>query len=138
MSEGRRAVARWTWGAIVLVLAACAPSPLDAPASGREDAMHIEFERSGGVAGIRLATTVDTDTLSADEAAGVRTLVDDADFFNLPGRLTTSSPGADRFAYRITVRSPGRSHTVDVGEGAAPASLRPLLDWLMSAARKPH
>jgi hypothetical protein len=34
--------------------------------------MHIEFERTGGVAGIRFVANVDTDTLSADEAPPVR------------------------------------------------------------------
>ena len=100
--------------------------------------MVIEFERTGGVAGIRLATTVDTATLSSDEAVRAQQLVDDASFFALPARLTTAKPGADRFHYRITVRSPERTHTVDVAEGAAPSTLRPLIDWLTAAARKPR
>jgi hypothetical protein len=122
----------------LLLVAACVPPTGQPQAIGGEGAMQIEFERTGGVAGIRFAANVDTDTLTADEAAKLRKLVDDSNFFSLPARLKTPTPSADRFQYRLTVRTPERSHTVDVGEGAAPASLRPLIDWLMAAARKPH
>jgi emfourin len=122
----------------LLLVTACVSPTARPQASGREGTMHIEFERTGGVGGIRLATSVDTDTLPADESARVRQLVDDAGFFNLPARLKTPAPSADRFEYRLTVRAPERSHTVDVGEGAIPPSLRPLIDWLMAAARKPR
>lgn len=100
--------------------------------------MQIELERTGGVAGIRFAATVDTETLATDEAARLRQLVDDSNFFSLPARLSASAPGPDRFHYRFTVRTPERSHTVDVSEGALPLPLRALTDWLMAVARKPQ
>jgi len=100
--------------------------------------MQIELERTGGVAGMRFAATVDTETLTTDEAAKVRRLVDDSKFFSLPARLSVAAPGPDRFHYRLTVRTPERSHTVDVGEGALPSPLRALTDWLMAVARKPQ
>jgi hypothetical protein len=85
--------------------------------------MHIEFERTGGVAGIRFVANVDTDTLSADEAPPVRR------------RLELLPPaswrhGLDAGGGSIPISShradPGRSHTVDISEGALPPSLRPL------------
>jgi emfourin len=134
-------VARWPQALVLvglLLVAACVPPPSGLGASSREETMQIEFERSGGVAGIRLATTVDTDRLPASDAARVRQLLDDAGFFSLPAHLAATTPGADRFQYHITVRTAERSHTVDIAEGAAPPALRPLLDWLVGAARAPR
>jgi hypothetical protein len=49
--------------------------------------------------------------------------------------MTTSVPGGDRFQYTLTVHTPERQHTVQVHEAAVPSPLRPLLQWLTSAAR---
>jgi hypothetical protein len=96
--------------------------------------MRIEFQRSGGFAGLRLATTVDVDKLPADEAAELKRLVDAADFFRLPATLKATR-GADQFTYRLTVEAGNRQHTVEVSENAAPESLRPLLQRLATLAR---
>ena len=122
----------------LLLIAACVSPTAEPSGAGREGPMHIELERTGGVTGVRFAATMDTDTLTPAEAAKVRQLVDESSFFRLPARLTASTPGADRFQYRLTVRAADRSHTVDISEGALPAALRPLIDWLMAEARKPR
>jgi hypothetical protein len=96
--------------------------------------MRIEFQRSGGFAGLRLATTVDTDKLPADEADELKRLVDAADFFHLPATLKATR-GADQFTYRLTVEAGDRQHTLEVSESAAPESLRPLLQRLAALAR---
>ncbi len=98
--------------------------------------MKVEFERSGGFAGIRLAAVIDEAALSPEEARLLHELVDAAGFFDLPPAVTTPSPGADRFQYKITVEAEGRRHTVDLSEAAAPAALRPLLQWLAAVARR--
>jgi emfourin len=100
--------------------------------------MRIEFERTGGVAGMKLATTIDSGRLSSEEAATLDRLVDEAGFFGLPSRLAASTSSPDRFQYRITVRMPDRAHTVDVHEGRITPTLRPLIDWLTAAARRPR
>jgi hypothetical protein len=97
--------------------------------------MKISFERTGGFAGIRLATTVDSATLTPEEAAQLRTLVDNAKFFALPAKIKATAPGADRFQYAVTIETPNQRHTVTVDEGAAPPELRPLLNWLTTAAK---
>jgi hypothetical protein len=96
--------------------------------------MRIEFQRSGGFAGLRLSTTVDTDKLPADEADGLKRMVDAADFFLLPATLKESR-GADQFTYRLTVEARDRRHTVEVSESAVPDSLRPLIQRLATLAR---
>jgi hypothetical protein len=92
--------------------------------------MEIQFEKSGGYAGIRRpATTIPVNSLPAAEAAEWRRLVEDADFFNLPERLP-AAPGADRFQYQVTVDMDGGRHSVQVTEGAIPPALKPLIDRL--------
>jgi hypothetical protein len=107
--------------------------------SGRGQSEHLSmlviFERSGGFAGLRLLTTVDTATLSAEEAALLHRLIESAAFFKLPQRIRTTQPSADRFRYMVQVETQEQRHTVEIEEGAAPASLRPLLEWLTAKAK---
>ena len=49
----------------------------------KNEPMKIQFERSGGVAGMRMTTTVNTETLPAAEAQMLREMVDKAKFFDL-------------------------------------------------------
>jgi len=97
--------------------------------------MRVHFERTGGMAGMRLTATIDGEALAPDEQRQLEELVTAADFFALPGRLATPSPGADRFQYRVTVERGDQRHTVVVEEAASPPALRPLMEWLTRAAR---
>lgn len=97
--------------------------------------MRIHFERTGGFAGMRMRATVDSESLSPEEARDLHEMVDAAGFFDLPAAITTPTPGADRFHYKLTVEAEGRRHTVDVSEAAVPEALRPLLQQLMAFAR---
>ena len=97
--------------------------------------MRIHFERSGGFAGMRMTTTVNTESLSPEEARDLHEMVDAARFYELPTAITTPTPGADRFHYKLTVETEGRQHTVDVGEAAVPEALRSLLQQLTALAR---
>ena len=97
--------------------------------------MQISFERSGGFAGIPVTLTVDPASLPTDAATQLRHLVKAADFFHLPAELPAPAQ-PDRFYYRVTVEEYGQKHTVTVGEAGVPNTLKPLLDWLMEAARQ--
>jgi len=97
--------------------------------------MKIYFERTGGFAGIRMAATVNTESLSPEQARELRDTLDAAAFFDLPARIESPALEADRFRYKLTVEAEGRRHTVEVGEAAVPEALRPLLQHLMAAAR---
>lgn len=96
--------------------------------------MRINFERTGGFAGMQITKLVDTANLTGDEANQLRLLVDTANFFSLPATINSNTQ-ADRFQYQITVEDNGQKHTVVVSEQAAPGTLKPLLEWLMAAAR---
>ncbi|MBW4665918.1 MAG: hypothetical protein KME60_00380 [Cyanomargarita calcarea GSE-NOS-MK-12-04C] len=92
--------------------------------------MRISFERTGGFAGISKTATIDTVTLPADEAKTLPTLVETADFFNLPTEIPALPNQSDRFVYTVTVEENDRKHTVTVSESAVPANLQPLVEWL--------
>ncbi len=98
--------------------------------------MRISFERSGGFAGITMKTAVDEKDLAPDEAQKLRKLVEEADFFNSPGKITSRSPQPDRFQYELKLEENDRQHTVTMSEEAMPARLKPLVNWLMEKSRQ--
>jgi len=97
--------------------------------------LRVDWERTGGFAGMRMAATMDSESLSEGEADRLRELVEAAGFFELPEEMVGPG-GADRFLYTLTVEMEGRRHTVHTSEAAAPPGLRSLIRWLTIAARK--
>ena len=98
--------------------------------------MRISFERSGGFAGITMKMAIDENDLAPGEAQKLRQLVEEADFFNLSGKVMARSPRPDRFQYELRLEEEGRQHTVTMSEEAMPAKLKPLVKWLMEKARQ--
>ncbi len=100
--------------------------------------MRIHFERSGGVMGKPISTTVDTAVLPSDEAAQWREMVLESSFFALPQTVTApEAMGQDQFQYKVVVEVEEVSHAVETTDVAAPESLRPLLRRLTIATRTP-
>jgi hypothetical protein len=97
--------------------------------------MHVSFERSGGVTGIPVTISFDTASLSSQEIIQLSRLIEISGFFELPSASPTPTQ-PDRFQYKIIVCEGDRQHTVTRGEVAVPATLKPLLDWLVEAARR--
>jgi hypothetical protein len=95
----------------------------------------IEFVRTGGFAAIRLTTSIDSEKLPPAEASKIETLVESAGFFDLLAEIRPSAPAPDRFEYRLTVSTAGRTHTIVMSEAAIPASVGPLIDYLTAAAK---
>jgi len=98
-----------------------------------EEALRIRFTRHGGFTGIPLNVTVDTDSLSTEQIATLRRLLEDAKFFELPA--TAGSRGADQFQYRIAVEAGSRRHQIEVGDQSMPDSLEPLIEFLTDLGR---
>ena len=103
-----------------------------APAAART--LRVTYRRTGGVAGVRLGVTLDAAALSPRRAATLRALVTQASFFRLPCEGAAAAGLPDRFRHCIEVEDGPRRHRVTFDEAAAPAALRPLLDWLLAAA----
>jgi len=100
--------------------------------------MQIEFERSGGFMGLRLATSFNTHDLTEEDATEVNQLVESSGFFSLPAQLESATPGGDQFRYRLTVsreQDGPQTHTVTMGEASAPPEIQPLLRKLTLLAR---
>jgi hypothetical protein len=97
--------------------------------------MRIEFERTGGFAGMQLSTTVETDDLVPRDAELLEAAVEQADVAQLPRRLIAAAPGADRFQYHLIVEQGGERYEVEVSEAAVPDSLRTLIEHLSMFAR---
>ncbi|GEM_PF-919026 len=94
----------------------------------------VRYERSGGVAGMRTTNLIDSKSLSREEAKHLRDLIDQSGFFGLPEEIL-GPPRPDQFLYGITIEIDGRKHTVHTTDTAAPAQLKPLIEWLNEAAR---
>ncbi len=97
--------------------------------------MKIYLKRTGGFTGIPFSVSVDTDQLEEKEREAILALVASAQFFSLPEKIPSSSPGADRFQYRITIERSGQSHTVEAGESSIPDALQPLIRHLIARRR---
>ncbi len=97
--------------------------------------MRIHFERSGGFTGMLIATTIDTGSLSSEEAQSLLQMIETARLFELPPKLTAPDSGADRFQYLLTVDEKDRHHTVEISESSVPEELWPLLNRLTELAR---
>ena len=97
--------------------------------------MKVEFLRTGGVAGIRLTATLDTEMLPPGEAERLRHIIAAASFFDLPTSRQPPIQEADRFQYRVTVEDGDRIKKVEMNESSVPEACRPLLDYLIDSAR---
>ncbi len=97
--------------------------------------VRVEFERSGGFGGFLIQATIDAESLTPEEAGELNELVQAAEFFELPEKLTSRSPGTDRFQYKVTIESEETTHTVETSDAAAPETLQPLLRRLTLLAR---
>jgi hypothetical protein len=98
--------------------------------------MQIQFERSGGIAGIRKTQSISSAMLPAEEEKKMADLVGAARFFELPPVMRATEPGADRFQYRISVETEKGKHTIQVDEAAVPAQLEPLIAWLKDTTQQ--
>jgi hypothetical protein len=97
--------------------------------------MKLDFVRSGGFAGLRLALAIDTDSLPAEAASRILQLVEAAGFFELDQGAVDRSAAPDRFEYRLTIESAiWGKHAIVLAESAVPDEARPLLDHLTSLA----
>jgi hypothetical protein len=103
-----------------------------------DKAMKIHFERSGGFAGIPFTTVVESDSLSLEEKNRLKSILDNAKFFDLPSVTSTPKRGADYFKYKITVESDdlNKSHTVETNDFTMPPELMPLVNFLQSKAKR--
>ncbi len=96
--------------------------------------MHIALRRSGGLAGVSLSASLDTEHLPADEATRLDDALGRVDLGRLAADGSPAPGGADRFRYDLTFEQGGQRHQVSLADTAVPAELRPVVDTLMARA----
>jgi len=92
--------------------------------------MKVSVVRGGGVSGLVTVTTVDSQTLSADDAKALSRMVEEADAFGEPGVTATHDAGPDEFQVSVTLEDATRRRTVTAAEHDLPDRLRSLVDWV--------
>ena len=95
----------------------------------------IKFERTGGFAGMRIATDLKLDDLPDDQANKISELLDDLDFEELPEEMMNKEGMPDEFTYKITVETKNGEHTVLTGDSSAPEKMQQLLQLLNRLAK---
>ena len=95
----------------------------------------IKFERTGGFAGMRIATDLKIDDLPDEQAQTISELLDAMYFAELPQQMMNDSGMPDQFTYTITVQARRWEHTVVTGDVSAPEKMQELLELLNRLAR---
>ena len=98
--------------------------------------MQIDFASAGGTTG-ELTYQVDTNTLPETQAKEILRLVESTDVFALQQNDLNSGLTVGRtdvITYRLTLSDGDRQTTLWMNDLTAPASLRPLLEFLRERA----
>ena len=95
--------------------------------------VRVSVVRGGGVSGLVTVTTVDSQTLSAEDAKTLARMVEEADAFGEPGVAATHGAGPDEFQVSVTLEDATRRRTVTAAEHDLPSRLRSLVDWVNAA-----
>ena len=95
--------------------------------------VRAEMRRSGGFTGRTVHVRLDSDQLPPADAAQLIMLVTSLDLSGLTSG-PVSTAGADLMRYDLTIQRGGQSWQGTVSDPAIPGQLRPLLQFLSSAA----
>ena len=93
--------------------------------------VHVEFRRSGGLAGIAMVARVDARDLPVEQAQLVTELIGGD---SPPAAASAPVGGADRFNYELRLADGDRTRTFNWDETQVPDRLRPLLASLTGKA----
>lgn len=95
--------------------------------------MKIYFKPEGGFAyfpGLNKPLELNSELLPAEEASHLRSLVNEAQFFNLPNQSTAPTRGADMKQYTIKVEDKDQEHWVQFTDAEVNPSLQNLVNYL--------
>jgi hypothetical protein len=95
--------------------------------------LKVGFRQSGGFAGLTSGCELDTTAMSADEAAQLRSLVEQSDILNTQSQRTPNA--ADLSVYEFSIETRTGSHRVSFDEQSLPARIRPLLERMQMCAK---
>jgi hypothetical protein len=102
--------------------------------------VEIEFERSGGFAGIVLRSTLNTDKLIPEDRQQIESLISKSAFFSLKSDTNTDSVSAggrrpaDYLTYKITIRDGKKIQSVQTTDLTKNIELKKFVDYLSKKA----
>jgi len=96
----------------------------------------INFERTGGFAGIRLAAEIELDDLPDDQKHEILELLDEMDFDELSEKRSGKMSVPDEFVYSVIVKSKEKEYRLLTSESSIPEDMRPLIELLEGIAKK--
>ncbi len=100
------------------------------------DTKLIHFERTGGLTGLTLSCTVDTDSLDSSEVEQIRNLISMVDVERVSAIIASEKPQPDQFIYRITIENEDQTKVIVMYESEVPEMLQPLIRYLTVKAKK--
>ena len=95
--------------------------------------MKVSVVRGGGLSGLVTVTTVDSQTLSPEDAKTFAAMVEEANVFDGPDVTSAKASGPDEFQLAVTLEDGARNRTVTVAEHDLPGALGSLVAWVSSA-----
>jgi hypothetical protein len=96
--------------------------------------MRVELVQSGGFAGLRIASVVDSKQLSSVEQHELSGALDRVGFFALPRRRVSGLP--DVIQYRLSAELKGRKHEILFDAETADAMLTDLVERIVRLAER--
>ena len=96
--------------------------------------MRVELVQSGGFAGLRIASVVDSSQLSSGDRRQLSGAFDRAGFFALPPRRVSGLP--DVIQYRLSAEVEGRRHEITFDAQTAHQELTALVERIVRLAEK--
>ena len=100
-----------------------------------QEQFHIYFRRSGGFTGISTSVEIDSSELAPREAEEVQLLIVRSGFFEAITFSNKFVNMPDQFRYNITIEHMGKKRTLELNDGSIPDLFRPLINYLVRAAR---
>lgn len=91
--------------------------------------MKIQFQQSGGFAGLSRGCQIDTQFLSSDEVTQLQSLVKQSGILQFQSQSTPNA--ADLFNYEIFIETDGNTYRISGDENTWPQSAKPLLEYLL-------
>ena len=93
--------------------------------------MKVSIVRGGGLAGMVTTTSLDTDDLTAHDAATLRAKVDQAEVHQSHRRGTETTPTQpDRFSYELTIEDNDKRQTLRIRDQDLSPELNDLITWV--------
>ena len=101
----------------------------------RRSAVKVRLVRTGGVAGLRVTTELDSADLSAEESLRLAKLVEDAPWSGLPTRTMARPKARDLMEYAITVEGDTVPRAMVGDDLTLPGQARELVAFVIERGR---